>query len=128
MDIILMLTVAVLVGWLATLIMDTDNDVSLVDFSVGVFGAGLGGGLLAPALGISASGEFGLTLLGTLFCWVAATILLAAVNLMRCGTLRRDPRSRRPSGHVPLLGDTLATPCKTCDSAVAFGAATARHR
>jgi len=78
MDIVLRLTVAVLVGWLAALIMHTDSDVSLSDFSVGVLGAGLAGGLLAPALNISATGEFGLTLWGPLWCCAAATILLAA--------------------------------------------------
>lgn len=93
MDVIAPLTVAVLVGWLATLIMHSDEDVSLLDFSVGVFGAGLAE-TLAPALGVSATGEFGLSLPGTLFAWAGATLLLALLNLTRFRTLRRNGRPR----------------------------------
>lgn len=89
MNVIVMSIIAVLVGWIATLIMHTDEDVALLDFCIGVFGAGVVGGLLAPALGFSATGEFGLTLGGTLSSWVGATLLLAIFNLMRFGTLRR---------------------------------------
>jgi uncharacterized membrane protein YeaQ/YmgE (transglycosylase-associated protein family) len=86
-------TVAVLVGWLATLIMQTEEDILLLDFIVGVFGAGLAEAL-APALGVSATGEFGLSLPGTLFAWAGATVLLALFNLTRFGTLRRGAHGR----------------------------------
>ena len=105
MNVILMSIIAVLVGWVATLIMHTDEDVSLLDFCIGVFGAGVVGGLLAPALGFSATGEFGLTLSGTLFSWAGATVVLAAVNLVRFGTLRRDRRSRGPATASTSLAD-----------------------
>ena len=100
MDVITALTVAVLVGWLATLIMLTDEDISLLDFIVGVFGAGLAEAL-APTLGLSATGEFGLSLPGTLFAWAGATVLLGLVNLTRFGTLRRMGRTRGAA--APLL-------------------------
>ena len=48
MNVLAMLILAVQVGWLATLIMHTEVDnVSLLDFFVGVIGAGLVAGLLA---------------------------------------------------------------------------------
>jgi len=63
-------------------------------------------GLLAPLLGISPTGEFGLTLSGTLFSWGCATILLATVNLLRFGTLRRNRRvgAKRPMGPLANTG------------------------
>jgi uncharacterized membrane protein YeaQ/YmgE (transglycosylase-associated protein family) len=104
MNVTTLLTMAVLVGWLATLITHAEtDDVSLLDFAVAVSAAALAGGLLAPLLGISATGEFGLTLSGTLFSWSCATLLLAAVNLVRFGTLRRNRRTRtRPTVMGPL--------------------------
>ncbi|TLY81039.1 MAG: hypothetical protein E6K41_08375 [Gammaproteobacteria bacterium] len=63
MDAITLLTVAVLVGWLATLILLGKNeDVYVCDFSIAVAGAALAGGLIAPSLGISPTGEYGLSL------------------------------------------------------------------
>jgi len=105
MNVTTLLTMAVLVGWLATLITQSEtDDVCLADFAIAVSAAALGGGLLAPWLGISPTGEFGLTLSGTLFSWGCATILLATVNLLRFGTLHRN---RRADARGP-MGGTLA--------------------
>ena len=94
MNVPTLLTMAVLVGWLATLITHAEtDDVSLPDFAIAVSAAALAGGLLAPWLGIPVTGEFGLTLSGTLFSWGCATIALAAVNLLRFGTLRHSRRA-----------------------------------
>ena len=94
MNVPTLLTMAVLVGWLATLITHAEtDDVSLPDFVIAVSAAALAGGLLAPWLGIPVTGEFGLTLSGTLFSWGCATIVLAAVNLLRFGTLRHSRRA-----------------------------------
>jgi uncharacterized membrane protein YeaQ/YmgE (transglycosylase-associated protein family) len=96
MDTVTLLTVAVLVGWLATLILQGENeDVSLFDFSIAVMGAALTGGLIAPTLGISPTGEYGLSLSFTLLSWGGATTLLAVVNLLRYGRLRDRRRSAR---------------------------------
>jgi uncharacterized membrane protein YeaQ/YmgE (transglycosylase-associated protein family) len=106
MNVTTLLTMSVLVGWLATLITHSEtDDVSLADFAIAVSAAALGGGLVAPLLGISPTGEFGLTLSGTLFSWGCATIVLATVNLLRFGTLHRSRRAgaRHPMG---ALGNT----------------------
>lgn len=97
MSVITLLIVAVLVGWLATLILQSDADsLSLLDLGVGVTGAALVGGLLAPFFGISTAGEYGLTLSGTFISWLGAMSLLALVNLTRHGHIAC--RRGRPSG------------------------------
>jgi uncharacterized membrane protein YeaQ/YmgE (transglycosylase-associated protein family) len=96
MSVIMLLSLSVLVGWLATLILHSDiGNVSLPDFATGVIGAGIAGGLLAPVLGIPLIGEYGFTLLGTLTSWVGAMSLLAVTNLMRRGQLRCGPATCR---------------------------------
>jgi uncharacterized membrane protein YeaQ/YmgE (transglycosylase-associated protein family) len=106
MDVVTLLTVAVLVGWLATLSLQARIDqLSVVDFSVAVTGAALAGGVLAPYLGISPTGEYGLTLSGTLISWAGATALLAVVNLLRYGRLQCERRSaarRAPAKRAPM--------------------------
>jgi uncharacterized membrane protein YeaQ/YmgE (transglycosylase-associated protein family) len=103
MNVTALLTMAVLVGWLATLITHSEtDDVCLADFAIAVSAAALAGGLLAPLLGISPTGEFGLTLSGTLFSWGCATILLATVNRLRFGTLRRNRRAAARGAMDPL--------------------------
>jgi len=96
MDVAALLIVAVLVGWLATLILHVEiAEVSLVDFSVAIVGAVLAGVVLAPCLGISPTGEYGLSLAGTVLAWAGAMTLLALINLLRYGRLRRQRRSAR---------------------------------
>jgi uncharacterized membrane protein YeaQ/YmgE (transglycosylase-associated protein family) len=86
MHIITLSVVSVLVGWLSTLILLSDLDnLSLLDFGVGVTGAALAGGLLAPLFGISTTCEYGLALSGTFISWLGAMSLLALVNLARHG-------------------------------------------
>ena len=87
MNVVAIVTVAVLVGWIATLILH--DDVPLSDFAIAIAGAALAGGLLAPFLGISPTGDYGLSLSGTLLCWGGAMTLLAVINLVRCRSLRR---------------------------------------
>ncbi|TLY59329.1 MAG: GlsB/YeaQ/YmgE family stress response membrane protein [Gammaproteobacteria bacterium] len=97
MDIVTLLVLVLLVGWLATLIMETDvQKVSLLNFVVGMVGAWLGGGVLAPRFGISAISEYGFSMAGTLVSLVAALFLLAVVKFAR-----RIARSAEP---VPLAG------------------------
>jgi uncharacterized membrane protein YeaQ/YmgE (transglycosylase-associated protein family) len=101
MNIVTLSVVAVLVGWLATLILHSDVDrLSLLDLGVGVAGAALVGGLLAPFFGISMTGEYGFTLSGTFVSWLGAMSLLALVNLARHGQIlcgRRQPQGNRQS-------------------------------
>lgn len=101
MEVVTLLAVAVLVGWLATLSLHAELDqVSVLNFTIAIIGAGLAGGLLAPALGIPPTGEYGLSLLGTVISWAGATVLLALANLLRyhkllCGR-RRSTRRGAP--------------------------------
>ena len=100
MNIVTLSIVAVLVGWLATLILYSDVEgLSLLDLAVGIIGAALVGGLLAPFLGISMTGEYGFTLSGTFLSWLGALSLLALVNLVRHGHVqcghRRPPATRQ---------------------------------
>jgi uncharacterized membrane protein YeaQ/YmgE (transglycosylase-associated protein family) len=89
MYIVTLLIVAVLVGWLATLILNSDVDsLCLLDVAVGVTGAALVGGLLAPFFGISTAGKYGFTLSGTFVSWLGAMSLLALVNLARHGHIQ----------------------------------------
>ena len=86
MDIITLSAVSVLVGWLSTLILLSDLDnLSLLDFGVGVTGAAWAGGLSALLFGIFIS-------------WLGAIRLLALVNLARHGHVlcgRRRPHGNR---------------------------------
>src|ERR1700739_1401788 len=106
MNVVALLTVAVLVGWLATLILH--DEVSLSDFAIAIAGAALAGGLLAPSLGISPTGDYGLSLSGTLLCWGGAMTLVALINLLRYGPC--DPRASSTIGDVrePTAGKSRA--------------------
>ena len=98
MNIVTLSIVAVLVGWLATLILHSDVDsLSLLDLAVGVAGAAVVGGLLAPFFGISTTGEYGFTLSGTFISWLGAMSVLALVNLARHGHIQCQ--RRRPSAN-----------------------------
>jgi uncharacterized membrane protein YeaQ/YmgE (transglycosylase-associated protein family) len=89
MNIVTLSIVAVLVGWLATLILQRDIDsLSLLDLAVGVAGAAVVGGLLAPFFGISTTGKYGLTLSGTFVSWLGAISVLALVNWARHGHIQ----------------------------------------
>ena len=104
MDVVALMTEAVIVGWLATLILHAEIEhICVVDFALAVIGAALAGGLFAPRLGISLTGEFGLTLLGALFCWLGALLLLALANVLRYGRLVRERRSRRRPANATVL-------------------------
>jgi uncharacterized membrane protein YeaQ/YmgE (transglycosylase-associated protein family) len=105
MDVVTLLTVAVLVGWLATLLLHAEIDhISVFNFSIAVLGAALAGGLIAPALGISPTGDYGLSLPGTVISGVGAMTLLAAVNLLRYGRLRCGRRRMRRAARMqPLI-------------------------
>lgn len=109
MDVVTLLAVAVLVGWLATLILHAEVDqVSVFNFSIAIIGAALAGGLLAPALGVSPTGDYGLSLPGTVISWAGATTLLALANLLRYGRFLCG-RRRSTRGAAPMKPPSPAT-------------------
>jgi uncharacterized membrane protein YeaQ/YmgE (transglycosylase-associated protein family) len=89
MNVILILLVGGLVGWIASMLMRTNAQQGIVlNVVVGIVGSLLGGLLLAPLFGTGGitSGQFSLpTLLVSL---VGAIVLLAIVNLFRRGAVR----------------------------------------
>lgn len=89
MNIILMLIVGGLIGWVASIIMRTNAQQGvLLNIIVGIVGALLAGLVLAPFLGTGnvAAGDFSLPSL--LVSLLGAIILLAIVNLFRRGAVR----------------------------------------
>lgn len=84
-NLILWLLFGALIGWLASIVMRTDEQQgSLLNIVVGIIGAAIGG-FLFGANTIN-SGVFSLTAL--LISFVGALILLAIVNLVRRGSAR----------------------------------------
>lgn len=89
MNLIVMLIVGGVLGWLASLVMRTDGQQGIVmNVVVGVVGAILAGYLLTPFLGGApiTSGAFDIKSLFVSF--VGAVVLLAIVNLVRRGSIR----------------------------------------
>lgn len=89
MNLIIMLIVGGVLGWLASVLMRTDGQQGiLMNVVVGVVGAVLAGYLLTPFLGGApiTSGAFDAKSLFVSF--LGAVVLLAIVNLIRRGSVR----------------------------------------
>jgi len=89
MNIILIIIIGGILGWLASLVMRTDAQQGiLLNIVVGVVGAILGGLLISPLLGDApiTSGSFDIGSL--IVSFLGALILLAIVNLFRRGSMR----------------------------------------
>jgi uncharacterized membrane protein YeaQ/YmgE (transglycosylase-associated protein family) len=89
MNIIIMLIVGGLIGWIASMIMRTNAQQGIIlNIVVGIVGALLAGLLLAPLFGTGSITQGNFSLAGLLVSLVGAVILLAIVNLFRRGTVR----------------------------------------
>jgi len=89
MNIILMLIVGGLIGWIASMIMRTNAQQGVIlNIVVGIVGALLAGLLLAPLFGTGSITQGDFSLSGLLISLVGAVILLAIVNLFRRGAVR----------------------------------------
>lgn len=89
MNIILMLIVGGLIGWIASMVMRTNAQQGIIlNIVVGIVGALLAGLLLAPLFGTGSITQGDFSLSGLLISLVGAVILLAIVNLFRRGTVR----------------------------------------
>jgi len=89
MNLILVIVVGGILGWLASLMMRTDAQQGIfLNVVVGIVGAVLGGLLIAPLIGggTITRGDFSLSSL--LVSLVGAVILLAIVNMLRRGRVR----------------------------------------
>lgn len=89
MNIIIILVVGGILGWLASLVMRTDGQQGIfLNIIVGIVGAFLAGFLVTPLIGGApiTSGNFDIMSLVASF--LGAVILLAIVNLFRRGSVR----------------------------------------
>ena len=85
MNLIIWLVIGALVGWLASMVMNTDaRQGALLNIVVGIIGAMIGGFLLGgPTINSNA-----LNLTAILVSFVGAVVLLAIVNLVTRGRVR----------------------------------------
>lgn len=89
MNIIIWLALGGLIGWLASVVMRTDDRQGLLlNVVVGIAGAILGGWILSPLVGVSTINQSNFSLGGVLVSLLGAVILLAIVNLARRGAVR----------------------------------------
>lgn len=88
-NLIIWLVVGGLIGWLASLVMHTDNQQGIVlNILVGIVGAMVGGWLLSPFLGSGSINQDNFNLGGLIVSFLGAVILLAVINLVRRGVIR----------------------------------------
>jgi len=89
MNLIIMLIVGGLIGWIASMVMRTNAQQGVIlNIVVGIVGALLAGLLLAPMFGTGSITQGDFSLSGLLISLVGAIILLAIVNLFRRGAVR----------------------------------------
>jgi uncharacterized membrane protein YeaQ/YmgE (transglycosylase-associated protein family) len=86
MSFILWIVVGGLLGWVASMIMGTnDRQGMLLNIVVGIIGAFLGGLLIAPMLGTGTINQGDFSVSSLLVSLVGAVVLLAIVGLFRRG-------------------------------------------
>ena len=90
LNFLIWLLVGGLIGWVASLIMHTDGQQGmLLNVVVGIVGAALGGFLISPLIGAPSINDGTFSVASLLVSLLGAVILLAIVNLLRRGTVRR---------------------------------------
>jgi uncharacterized membrane protein YeaQ/YmgE (transglycosylase-associated protein family) len=88
MNLLLWIIVGGIIGWIASMIMDTDREQGiLLNIVVGVVGAFVAGMFLSPLLGVGTINDSNFSLPSLLVSLVGAVILLAIVNLFRRRTV-----------------------------------------
>jgi uncharacterized membrane protein YeaQ/YmgE (transglycosylase-associated protein family) len=84
MNLIIWLVVGGLIGWLASMVMKTNDQQGIVlNVIVGIVGAMLGGWVISPLVGAGTINQNDFSLLALIVSFVGAVILLAIVNLVR---------------------------------------------
>ena len=88
-NLIIMLVVGGVIGWLASIVMRTDGQQGIIlNVVVGIVGAMLAGFLLTPLLGGAPITSGALDIRSLAVSFLGALILLAVVNLIRRGSVR----------------------------------------
>jgi len=89
MNFIIWLIVGGVIGWLASILMRTNDQQGMfLNVAVGVVGAMLAGWFITPLVGIGTINQDNFSLPAMLVSFVGAAILLAIVNLVRRGSVR----------------------------------------
>ncbi len=89
MNLIILLVVGGLIGWVASMIMRTDAQQGVfLNVVVGIVGALLAGFLITPLIGGTSIMDGALNIQSILISLVGAVILLAIVNMFRRGSVR----------------------------------------
>ncbi len=89
MNFIIWLIVGGLIGWLASMLMKTnDQQGMLLNVVVGIIGAMLGGWFISPLVGVGTINQANFSLPALLVSLAGAALLLAVVNLVRRGSVR----------------------------------------
>ena len=89
MNFIVWLLVGGIIGWIASKVMNTDAQQSVIlNMVVGIIGAFLGGMLISPLVGVPTINQNAFSIGAMLVSLVGAIILLAIVNLFRRGKAR----------------------------------------
>lgn len=89
MNFIIWLIVGGVIGWLASMLMKTNDQQGMfLNVVVGIVGAMLGGWFISPLVGIGTINQNNFSLPAMLVSFLGAAILLAIVNLLRRGSAR----------------------------------------
>ena len=88
-NLIVWLVVGGVIGWVASLLMNTDQQQGIfLNVIVGIVGAALGGLLISPMVGVGTINQDVFNLGALLVSLLGAVVLLGIVNLLRRGKLR----------------------------------------
>ena len=89
MNVIVWLVVGGVIGWLASLLMKTDDQQGiLLNVGVGIVGSVIAGWVISPLVGAGTINQGNFSLASLVVSFVGALILLAAVNIFRRGAVR----------------------------------------
>ena len=89
MNFLIWLVLGGVIGWLASVVMKTnDQQGILLNVVVGVVGAMLAGWLISPLVGVGTINQENFSLPALMVSFVGAAILLGIVNLLRRGSPR----------------------------------------
>lgn len=89
MNLIILLIVGGIIGWVASLIMRTDAQQGvLLNVVVGIVGALLAGFIITPLIGGASITDGALNITSILISLLGAVVLLGIVNLVRRGSVR----------------------------------------
>ncbi|HNW19202.1 MAG TPA: GlsB/YeaQ/YmgE family stress response membrane protein [Sphingorhabdus lacus] len=89
MNIIILLVVGGVIGWLASIVMRTDGQQGIfLNIVVGIVGAILAGFIITPLIGGAPITNGAFDIMSLISSFLGAVVLLAIVNLFRRGRVR----------------------------------------